>query len=55
MFTFESDNDTTRAERETESFIKKKRLKMQAEELKKKMAVKKLNTEITTFPDFEGI
>jgi len=43
IFTLESDNDTTLAERKAESFVKQNKFKKLAEDLRKKMAVRKMD------------
>lgn len=53
VFTLESDN-VTLTEKEAETTIKQNKLKNLANDLKKKMAVHKIGSESTNFPDFKG-
>lgn len=53
VFTLESDNNATSAEREAENIVKQNKLKNQAEDLKKKLVVRKLGF-TSCSQDFEG-
>lgn len=53
MFTLESDNDVTLAERAGETIIQQNKFKKLVEKLKKKMALHKAGSEIINLPTFE--